>query len=180
MAVKKRKKKKRQIPINELLPPPVLAYMLGVDPKTLKRWSVRGLIEEPQNRKYWAPEVFTHGLESDGVVSSNNKDEDVSKEELRHARALYERAKAKVATSEVDIEKQLLLLTGDVTGQLTHVLTLVKRELMILPRTLPALVYGMDKNEIIEALQSTLSKVNETVLKETSVRDFKKKLRKLG
>jgi len=171
------KKKEQKIPIEELLPPPVLAYMLGIDPKTLKRWSDRKLITPSQNRKYWAPEVFVHGLESDGVVSSNNMEDDTSKEELRRARAIYERAKAKVAQAEVDIEKQRLLSTSDVTGQLIHVLTIVKRELMILPRTLPAYLYGMEKQEIIEKLIEMLSTVNETVLDLTEVRGFKKKLR---
>lgn len=174
-----KKKKEPKIPIEELLPPPVLAYMLDITPKTLTRWADRGLISKSQNRKFWAQEVFVHGLESDGVVSSNNMEDDVSKEELKKARAIYERAKAKVAQAEVDIEKQKLLAESDVRGQLIHVLTIVKRELMILPRTLPAYLYGMEKKEIVDKMIDMLSKVNETVLNQTSVLEFKKKLRDL-
>lgn len=101
-----------------------------------------------------------------GTDTANNE---MTDEEVQANKALFEKARADLAETEVAIENMSLIPRRELGGFMVDQMVKFKRELLALSRVLPSACYGMTEAEITAELTSRLHKVYEERLEESEI-----------
>ena len=172
--IKKRVGRPTKVKVEEMMAINDMAYMFSIAHQTIRRWGKEGSIKKEGHGKYSVKSVFDYVLKRDCAGDlGNNSSTGITDEEMLMSKALYEKAKADVAECEVKIEKGQLILKKDIESYTINALTIFKREMLALSRTIPISIYGMNHEETVEYLQGSLQRIYDDIISTTEYSAFK-------
>jgi len=116
-------------------------------------------------------DIFEFVLKREALGTETSLNE-ITDEEVQTNKAMLEKARADLAETEVDIEKLKLVSRKEIGGYLVNQMTILKRELLSLSRTIPSSCYGMLPEEVEAKLQTDLQKVYDSLLDATDITVF--------
>lgn len=145
--------------------------MTGINERSIREWTNNGNIKKIGRGQILLKQAFEFALRRD-VIQGGSQHDLPTDEEARANKAMLEKVKADFVETEVDIEKRNLIKRRELGGYLINEMTVFKRELLALSRTIPSECYGMDRDEIVDTLQRRLQKVYDERLDASELDTF--------
>lgn len=151
---------------------PLLAHMAGIADRSAFQLVADGKLKKVGRGAIKLKDIFEYVLKREMLGGNDNSNNEISDEEVQANKAMLEKARADLAETEVDIEKCNLVSRRELGGYVVNEMTIFKRELLGLSRTIPSTCYGMSRDEIVDELQRRLQRVYDERLEASEIDAF--------